>query len=169
MTTRQFLVSVAAGVLCSAAASRAVGSLAWTLLPFVLCLTGGLPQTSVGRWQSATAVLHRLGGIGTLVLPLVLVLLEAVTSQHVPAPLYYLTIAAVACNLLFGVALVPSRFPAYDIPAARGLAVGSLHGVAFLGWSLTFRVRLRLSESTHTLWSGWVGCWVGVPRGCGRL
>jgi len=114
--------------------------LAITLLPYFLCLARGLPLVSVGRWQNVNAVGHRLGGVGALVLPLVLIVHEAMTSMHAPVPLYALTVVTIFCNLLFGVALIPTRFPAYDIPAARGLAVGTLYGLAFLGWSLTFRL-----------------------------
>ncbi len=117
----------------------AAAPLAATLLPYTLCLTGGLPLVNVGTWKSLKAVGHRLGGVGALVLPFVLAVYEATTGRHVPLPWYLVTIATIACNLLCGVALIPSRFPAYDIPAARGLAVGTLYGVAFLGWSLTFR------------------------------
>ncbi len=78
--------------------------------------------------------------MGSLLLPLVLTLQEALTNRHAPASLYYPTVAVVAVNHLFGMLLIPSRFPAYDIPSARGLAVGSLYGLAFLGWSLTFRI-----------------------------
>lgn len=114
--------------------------LAVTLLPYFLCLARGLPLASVGRWQNVSAVGHRLGGVGALVLPLVLVVHEAMTSRHVSVPLYTVTVLAIFSNLVFGVALIPTRFPGYDIPAARGLAVGTLYGLSFLGWSLTFRL-----------------------------
>lgn len=141
----RFVASLVLGLLGGGMVARNLGGtaaapLAATLLPFVFCLTGGLPLASIGSWRSPPAIVHRLSGVGSLVLPLLLVLREAVTEQHAPAPLYYLTVAAIAANLVFGVALIPSRFPAYDVPAARGLAVGSLYGLAFLGWSLTFRV-----------------------------
>lgn len=113
--------------------------LAGTLLPYFLCLARGLPLASVGRWHNVSAIGHRLGGVGALVLPLVLVVQEAMTSSHVSVLLYTSTILAIFSNLLFGVALIPTRFPGYDIPAARGLAVGTLYGLSFLGWSLTFR------------------------------
>lgn len=147
MGVPRFVVSLVLGLLGAGAMAKflvprgtAAAPLAATLLPLILCLTGGLPLASIGSWRSPAAVLHRISGVGCLVAPLFLVVREAITAQHAPAPLYYLTVAAIAANLVFGVALIPSRFPAYDVPAARGLAVGSLYGLAFLGWSLTFRV-----------------------------
>jgi len=116
-----------------------IAPLAATLLPYFLCVARGLPLVNVGSWRSLNAIGHRLGGIGALLLPLVLVVREALTNTHAPGLLYGVTVATILMNLLFGVALIPSRFPAYDIPAARGLAVGTLYGLAFLGWSTTFR------------------------------
>lgn len=118
----------------------ALSPLVFTLIPYYLCLGGGLPLAGVGSWKSLASIGHRIGGIGTLVSPLLMVLYEAFTSTHVPTPFYIFSIMAIAFNLIFGAVLIPRSFPAYDIPAARGLAVGTFYGWAFLGWSLTFRV-----------------------------
>ena len=118
----------------------ALSPLVFTLVPYYLCLGGGLPLAGVGSWKSVKSIGHRFGGIGALCFPILMVVYEALTSSHVPMPFYLLSVITIACNLIFGMALIPRSFPAYDIPAARGLAVGTLYGWAFLGWSLTFRV-----------------------------
>lgn len=79
-----------------------------------------------------------MGGIGTLILPLLLSALEAGTHSHVPLALYSITVATAMANLGFGAALITRKVPAYDIPTLRAFAVGVLLGTAFLGSSLLF-------------------------------
>lgn len=130
--------SIKASALTSLTATALMGPFSLTFLPYIACLKWGLPSTKIGSWKSITSIGHRMGGIGTLILPLFLSALEARTQSHVPLALYAITVATAMANLGFGAALITRKVPAYDIPTLRAFAVGVLLGTAFLGSSLLF-------------------------------
>jgi hypothetical protein len=109
-----------------------------TLPVYALCLNWGLPSTKIGSWKSMVSNMHRVGGIGTLLFPLLLAAFEAATGAAPPIALYLLTVAMAASNLSFGGALITRKVPGYDIPTLRAFAVGLSLGLAFLGHSLLF-------------------------------
>lgn len=112
---------------------------AFTAFPYILCLVWGLPSSNVGSRKSIISIAHRLGGISTLVLPLILACYNSVTGGLFPSlPLYIATVATAVANLSFGGALIVRRVPGYDIPTLRAFAVGVSLGFAFLGHSLLF-------------------------------
>lgn len=115
-----------------------VTALAVSLVPYMACLWWGVPHSAVGSWSLPLSVAHRVSGIGTLILPLLLVVYEAMTGCYAPAGMLVLTVSSVALNLALGAALIPRRIPAYDIPTLRAFAVGVLLGWAFLSLSLLF-------------------------------
>mmetsp|Transcript_61530 Transcript_61530/g.91484 ORF Transcript_61530/g.91484 Transcript_61530/m.91484 type:complete len:425 (+) Transcript_61530:33-1307(+) len=114
------------------------GPFAFTAVPYLACLLWGLPSSKVGSWKSIVSMGHRLGGIVTLLLPLILTWYHAVTGLFPPMPLYFGTVATAIANLSFGGSLICCRVPAYDIPTLRAFAVGVSLGFAFLGQSLLF-------------------------------
>jgi hypothetical protein len=137
-------VGLILSVLCAVVVPRPLGvkrllaPIALTLLAYLPCLNWGLLYASIGSWRSKVSNLHRLGGVATLILPLAFVVFEALTSTHVPRPLYIAAVLLIALNLGAGTALISRRIPAYDIPTLRAFAVGVLLGTSFLGLSLMF-------------------------------
>ena len=110
------------------------------LLAYIPCLWWGVPWARIGSWKSWKSNLHRLGGVLTLIVPLIFSIWEIFTSSHVPLPLYILCVLTISTNVFFGAALIPSRLPAYDIPTLRAFAVGCLLAVSFTSMSLFFRL-----------------------------
>lgn len=116
-----------------------VSLLAFLVMPYMLCLWWGLPSAlKVGSWKSVTSIGHRIGGILTLMLPLVLASDQLVTKGLSLTRLYMVTIGMASMNLLMGAVMIRRRVPAYDIPTLRAFAVGVSLGLSFLGHSLLF-------------------------------
>ena len=109
------------------------------LTAYLPCLVWGLPKSTIGSWKSFISNSHRIGGVLTLILPLLFTIWEATTSSHVSLPIYLFGIFVILTNLGFGGALIPTRIPAYDIPTVRAFAVGVLLGLSFTTLSLFFR------------------------------
>lgn len=127
------------------AADASSKSLVWSRLPllflgaYIPCLAWGLLWSRIGSWKSLRSYWHRIGGVGTLIVPLLFAVYERITHRHVPVALYLLTQLMIGVNLLMGMLLIPSRIPAYDIPTLRAFAVGVLLGTSFASMSLFYR------------------------------
>lgn len=104
------------------------------------CLSLAIPLSKKGDWVNSSAISHRITGVGTLVLPLILFLYEAFTNTHPPTVLYFTTILVCFSNVVSGAILVVKKIPAYDIPSLRGFGVSVATCLAFLGMSLMFQV-----------------------------
>lgn len=133
-------ISAAALAASSAVAWKCGAPFALALIPHVACLIWGLPSAlTIGNWKSIVSTGHRLGGIATLVLPLVLAAWHtALKGGFPPMGLYASALVVSALNLSMGAQLITRRVPGYDIPTLRAFAVGVSLGFAFLGHSLLF-------------------------------
>jgi hypothetical protein len=109
------------------------------LIAYTPCLIWGLPWSRIGSWKSFRSYWHRIGGIGTLIIPLFFAVHERMTSQHVPLPIYLACQIMIWINVMMGALLIPSRIPAYDIPTLRAFAVGVLLALSFSSMSLFYR------------------------------
>lgn len=116
-----------------------VSSYSPLLMTYIPVLVWGLRWSKIGSWKSLRSNIHRIGGILTLVIPMILSIWEAVTSKHVHPAIYGLSILVIICNVGAGASLIPRKVPAYDIPTLRAFAVGTLLAVAFVSQSLFFR------------------------------
>lgn len=113
------------------------------LLSFIAsipCLSLAIPLSKKGDWVNLSTISHRVSGVGTLILPLILFLYEAFTNTHPTMVLYFTTVFVCFSNVVSGAILVVKKIPAYDIPSLRGFAVSVATCLAFLGMSLMFQV-----------------------------
>jgi len=96
-------------------------------------------MAKIGSWKSLTSNFHRIGGILTLLVPILFVSYEVATSTHVSTPSYLLCVACILTNVIAGAKLIPRRIPAYDIPTLRAFGVGTSLAVSFLSLSMVFK------------------------------
>eukprot|EP00485_Elphidium_margaritaceum_P007648 CAMPEP_0202697212 /NCGR_PEP_ID=MMETSP1385-20130828/10533_1 /ASSEMBLY_ACC=CAM_ASM_000861 /TAXON_ID=933848 /ORGANISM="Elphidium margaritaceum" /LENGTH=381 /DNA_ID=CAMNT_0049353601 /DNA_START=62 /DNA_END=1207 /DNA_ORIENTATION=- len=109
------------------------------LIPYITTLIFALPRTNIGSKTYVVSVIHRLSGINTLMLPLGLMLYEAVYQQHAHIFLYLCAVSSTVINCIFGALLIPKRIHAFDIPTIRAFVVGVMLGLSFVCLSLNFR------------------------------
>eukprot|EP01038_Epipyxis_sp_PR26KG_P008553 gene8553-11559_t len=115
------------------------------LISYIPVLNWGLPLSRIGSYASIKSKYHRIGGILTLIVPLLFTIWEAITSTHVHPALFIGCIGMILTNVGFGSALIPTKIPLYDIPTVRAFAVGVLLALSFTSLACFFRFGMYAS------------------------
>jgi len=108
------------------------------LVPYVVTLVFALPRTHIGSRTYIVSIIHRYSGIHTLLLPLGLMVYEAVNQKHPHIFFYGLAVICIATNCIYGGKLIPKRIHRFDIPTIRAFVVGVTLGLSFVCLSLNF-------------------------------